>query len=182
VQDSLNDGSYCRYDQLTYLATKKHIREHHPRVVLLSLGETDEFAHQKKYDRYLQQAHAIDQMIAELWYEIQSDPFYKNNTSILITTDHGRGRKSRTWFTHNLFVGGSGEVWQAMMGPGIDALGEIRQPQQVYQKQVAATIANWLGEEFKTSPKPAEAMRLPKITTTSAVVLLKSDSVTGGEK
>jgi len=60
-------------------------------MVFLGLGETDEFAHQGRYDQYLQKAHQFDQMIAELWYFVQTDPFYKDNTIFLITTDHGGG-------------------------------------------------------------------------------------------
>ena len=99
-------------------------------------------------------------MIAELWYYIQTDPFYKNNTTLIITTDHGRGKKPTSWYAHNLFVRGSGDVWQAMIGPGIEPLGEIKIPQQVYQKQIAATIANLLGKKFVSNHKVAAGISL----------------------
>ena len=160
VQNAVNRKTHCRYDQLTFLSAREYIQKHHPRVLYLGLGETDEFAHQGKYDQYLQQATNVDKMIAELWYYIQTDPFYKNNTTLIITTDHGRGKKPTSWYAHNLFVRGSGDVWQAMIGPGIEPLGEIKIPQQVYQKQIAATIANLLGKKFVSNHKVAAGISL----------------------
>ncbi|NCI45384.1 phosphoglyceromutase [Sediminibacterium soli] len=148
------DESHCRYDRLTYLAAKEYIQKHHPKVAMIGFGETDEYAHQRKYDMYLQHANAIDRMIAELWYMIQTDPFYRNNTYLYITTDHGRGKKPTSWYAHNLFVKGSGETWQAILGPGIAALGEIKIQQQAYQKQIAGTIAALLGKSFRGSDNP----------------------------
>jgi hypothetical protein len=149
VQENINGKTHCRYDQLTYLAAKNHIQTNHPRVVLIGLGETDEFAHQKKYDNYLQQINAIDKMISELWYYVQTDSFYRNQTTFIITTDHGRGSRRSAWYAHNLFVKGSGETWQAMLGPGVEAIGEIKAEQQVYQKQIVSTIASLLGRSFE---------------------------------
>ncbi len=149
VQENVSEKSHCRYDQLTYLAARNYIQTNHPRVVLIGLGETDEFAHQKKYDNYLQQANAIDKMISDLWYYVQTDDFYRNQTTFIITSDHGRGSKRSAWYAHNLFVKGSGETWQAMLGPGIPALGEMKEDQQVYQKQIAGRVAVLLGRSLE---------------------------------
>ena len=117
---------------------------------MLGFGETDEFAHSGRYDSYLQHANDIDRMIGELWYSIQTDPFYKNNTIFIITTDHGRGKKNNTWTAHHTFIKGSGEIWLAILGPGIEAKGEIKSAGQIYQNQIAQTIAGLIGEPFKT--------------------------------
>jgi hypothetical protein len=154
VQENITGKTHCRYDQLTYLAAKNHIQTNHPRVVLIGLGETDEFAHQKKYDNYLQQINAIDKMISELWYYVQTDSFYRNQTTFIITTDHGRGSRRSAWYAHNLFVKGSGETWQAMLGPGVEPIGEIKTDQQVFQKQIAGTVAALLGKSFGRSYNP----------------------------
>jgi hypothetical protein len=169
VQTNVIQKTHCRYDQLTNLSAREYIQEHHPRVVMIGFGETDEFAHQKKYDLYLQQANNIDKMIAQLWYYVQTDPFYKNNTTFIITTDHGRGRKTTSWFAHNLFVKGSGETWQAMLGPQIAPVGEIKAPQQTYQKQIAATVAMLLGKKFESNHKAAEALILQTTLTGAAI-------------
>lgn len=154
-EESVEYKSSTRYDQLTFTTAKEYIKINLPRVVLLSLGETDDFAHQKRYDLYLQQANQVDRMIAELWHMIQTTPEYKNKTSILVTTDHGRGRKPDHWSGHGFFISGSSQTWFTLMGPGIDPLGELKVNKQIYQKQLAETIANLVGEEFdKSSTSP----------------------------
>lgn len=103
-------------------------------------------------------------MIAELWYQVQTDPFYKNNTTFIITTDHGRGRKTTNWNTHGFWVIGSGETWLAMIGAGVPAVGEVKEQQQVYQKQIAATVSQLLGMEFTPKHRVGEAIVFKQTT------------------
>lgn len=142
------EKSETRYDQLTFLVAKEYLREHQPRVLYLGLGETDEFGHQGRYDLYLEQINQIDKMLAHLWHLVQTTPGYANNTSFVITTDHGRGRK-KSWTSHGQFIKGSDQTWLAVVGPGIPALGEMKDKHQGYQFQIAPLIAQLLGEEFK---------------------------------
>jgi hypothetical protein len=160
-QVSIQNKKNTRYDLLTYLTAREYIEHNHPRVVLIGFGETDEFAHGDRYDLYLQQAANVDKMIAELWYFVQTDSFYKNKTTFIITTDHGRGKSPATWFKHGILTRGSGETWFALLGPGISADGEIKTAQQTYQKQIASTIAWFLGEHFDRPGNRADAIRVP---------------------
>lgn len=162
LQDSISDKCATRYDEITYLGAKEYIRQKHPKVLLIALGESDEFAHHGQYDKYLQSIANTDRMIAELWYMVQTDPVYKDNTTFIITTDHGRGRKPSTWTDHLFLVGGSREVWLAMLGPGIQPLGEVRKEQVLYQRQIAATIANLLQEHFVCEHSVSGAIELPE--------------------
>ncbi|HEX5654709.1 MAG TPA: alkaline phosphatase family protein, partial [Chitinophagaceae bacterium] len=145
--EAVLDKSATRFDLLTFLAAKEYLKEKLPRVLYLGLGETDEFAHEGRYDLYLQQAQKVDQMIAELWLWVQNTPGYKDNTSFIITTDHGRGR-AKKWTRHGEFIRGSTQTWLALLGPGIPALGEIKEKGQLYQQQLARLIAGLLGEGF----------------------------------
>lgn len=149
VQDkAINSKTNTRYDQLTFLTAMEYISSKQPRVVYMSLGETDEFAHSGRYDLYLQRANAFDKMLEQLWYMIQSSPLYKNNSVLIVTTDHGRGKNSpRAWKSHGPLVAGSGEVWQAMIGKGIPALGEVKTRDMVYQKELPGFIRELLARE-----------------------------------
>ena len=151
TQDVIHDKKNTRYDLLTFLSAREYIDMHHPKVVLLGFGETDQFAHMGRYDMYLQQASAVDKMISELWYYVQTNSFYKNRTIFIITTDHGRGEKSSAWYKHGILTKGSSETWMAFMGPGISSDGEIKADQQNFQKQLASTIAGFLNKEFDSS-------------------------------
>ncbi len=165
VQNSIHDRPACRSDMLTFLMAKQYLRQQHPKVMILSLGETDEFAHEGQYDMYLQRANDVDRMLAELWYYMQTDPFYKNNTTFFITTDHGRGNKNSSWPGHHLFIKGSGEIWLGMIGAGIAEKGEIKTKGQIYQDQIAQTIAGLLGEKFETAHKTGRRIPLPAVET-----------------
>ena len=147
-EKAIENKTATRYDMLTYSTAKEYIKNHKPRIVVIGFGETDDFAHQKRYDLYLQQANQVDRMISELWNMAQTTPGYKNKTSFLITTDHGRGNTTKHWSGHGSFINGSSQTWLAMMGPGIQPLGERKDKEQFYSKQLAATIAHLAGEEF----------------------------------
>ena len=152
--DAVYNKTGTRQDQLTFITAKEYISKFQPSVVYLGLGETDEVAHRGRYDLYLEKAAAIDKMIGELWHWVQSTPGYKDNTTFIITTDHGRGRSSSKWVDHGLFINGSSQTWLVLIGPTITPLGEMKNEEQIYQKQIAQTIARLVGEDFK-SDKPA---------------------------
>lgn len=179
VQGTMNPGK-TRHDLLTYLSAREYIDRHHPSVVFLGFGETDEFAHAARYDLYLQQAGNIDRMIADLWYAVQTDPFYKDSTTFLITTDHGRGYKPDKWTTHGFWAKGSGDIWLAMLGPGILPEGEITTRGQVYQKQLAATMALLLGDPSAPGHPPGRPITLPEPLPPTATAEARPDRATAG--
>ncbi len=160
-QGLIQNKQHTRYDLLTFLGAREYIEHNQPRVVLISFGETDEFAHRGRYDLYLEQATNVDRMIAELWYYVQTHSFYRGKTTFIITTDHGRGRSPAAWYKHGILTKGSGETWFAVIGPGISPNGEIKTNQQSYQKQIASTIARLLGEDFETGGNHTGPIFLP---------------------
>jgi hypothetical protein len=160
-QELIRNKKNTRYDMLTFLGAREYIDHNQPRIFLIGFGETDEFAHNGRYDLYLQQAANVDRMIAELWYYVQTNSFYRDKTTFIITTDHGRGRNPESWYKHGILTKGSGETWLAMIGPGISPEGEIKSCRQSYQKQIAATIAQLLGEQFEGPGKKTGAIFIP---------------------
>ncbi len=160
VQEEIFDKKATRHDQLTFIAAKEYLQKNRPRVLFLGLGETDEAAHDKRYDIYLEKANQADKMLAEIWHWVQSTAGYKNNTTLIITTDHGRGNKTATWTSHGSFIRGSSQTWLAMIGPHINAAGEIKGNEQLYQAQLAQTMAHLVGEEFIPSHETAPAITL----------------------
>jgi hypothetical protein len=150
MQDNVAAKGKTRFDELTFLNAMEYVKMNKPRIVFIGLGETDEFAHSSRYDLYLEQASKVDRMISELWYYIQTDPDYRNNTNIIITTDHGRGAKSSNWFSHHILIPGSGQSWFAVLGPDCSPLGEITTEGQLYQNQLAATIAWLVDKQFES--------------------------------
>ncbi|SHH37790.1 Type I phosphodiesterase / nucleotide pyrophosphatase [Chryseolinea serpens] len=146
-------------DSITFAQAFDYLKRDHPKVLYISFDATDAFAHGGHYDQYLQAAHRIDRMIAALWTWTRSQEDYREKTSLLITTDHGRGRSSRSsWVRHGTFTPGSGQTWFALMGPDTPPLGEIRTETRHYQKQLAQTMANILGVDFSPAHRVAPAV------------------------
>lgn len=136
-------------DVFTHYAAVESWRKNKPKVLYISYGETDEFAHAGMYRSYLDAAHQFDQWLKDILTMIQNDPGYKNKTALFITVDHGRGDKIKSeWRDHGRDVAGSDEIWFAVMAPGIGAKGEITETMQIWQKQFAQTIAHLLDMQF----------------------------------
>jgi hypothetical protein len=125
-----------------------HVRTAKPRALYVAFGETDEWAHDGRYDLYLATAHNVDRFIGQLWDLMQSMPEYRGRTSFVITSDHGRGVSPVRWKNHGAEIEESGAVWVAVIGPDTPAKGERTQVTELRQGQVAATIAALVGEDF----------------------------------
>ena len=94
-------------------------------------------------------------MIAALWNYIQSIPQYKDKTTLmtrLATMGGGRGQiKSHRTPSHGHFCKGFKAIFSLSlaMGPDMPALGEVGTwDTQLYQGQIAATIAQFLGLHY----------------------------------
>lgn len=143
-----------RLDAFTHHYAMEFIKKNKPRVVYISYGETDDFAHDGRYDQYLYSAHQTDAYIKAIWEYIQSTPEYKDKTTLLLTTDHGRGTVPKdTWRSHGTNINGADQIWMMAIGPDTPALGEVKSNSQLYQNQLAKTAAALMGYEY-TSNKP----------------------------
>ncbi len=148
-----------RLDAFTHHFAMEYIKKNSPRLLYIAYGETDDWAHDGKYDEYLYSAQRTDKFIKELWDFVQSHPRYRNKTTFIITTDHGRGTEPKhTWKSHGSDVTGAGEIWLMAIGPDTPATGEVTTEGQLYQNQVAATVASLLGIVYKNSPEPGKAV------------------------
>lgn len=148
-----------RLDAFTHHFAMEYVKKHSPRLVYIAYGETDDFAHDGEYDHYLKSARQTDQFIKEVWEYIQSTPQYKDKTTLIITTDHGRGTDPiDTWRSHGTDISNAGQIWMAAIGPDTPAKGEA-DGGQYYQNQVAATVAQLLGLEYdlKGAGKPVKS-------------------------
>ncbi len=148
------------FDVFTHYGAMEHLKTKKPRVLFISYGETDEFAHGRDYKYYLNSAHQVDAWVKEIWDFVQSDPQYRNKTTLLFTTDHGRGDKEKyKWTSHGRSVDGANEIWMAILGPGTPASGEMKNNVQLYQKQFAQTLSKLMGYTFKAEHSVADEIK-----------------------
>lgn len=146
-------NSFLQVELLDYVRTAK------PRVLFVGYGETDNWAHQGRYDLVLQSAHRTDGFVKELWDTMQAMPQYHGTTTFIITADHGRGSGPSEWKEHGVKEKGSENVWIAVIGPDTPPLGERKNIAPVIQAQIAATVAAFMGKDYrKDVPKAAPAI------------------------
>ncbi len=146
----------CCYDSFTFNSALQYLKRERPRVLYIGLGETDEFGHAGRYDFYLDAAHRVDSYLETLWQTIQSLPEYRDATTLIVSTDHGRGNAPFDWKNHGVTTRGSERIWIAVIGPDTPPLGVRTRTATVTQSQIAATLAATVGFDFRTfAPKAA---------------------------
>jgi hypothetical protein len=133
-----------------------YVKSGKPRVLFVGYGETDNWAHQGRYDLVLDSAHRFDRLVEQLWNTMQAMPQYRGTTTFIITADHGRGSGLTEWKEHGVEEKGSENIWIAVMGPDTAPLGERTQVPPVAQAQIAATVAAFVGKDYHAAvPKAA---------------------------
>lgn len=149
LQSILPNPHGARYDAFTFQYAFEYLKRERPRFLFISFDETDEHGHGGRYDAYLKSAHRTDEMIGKLWTWIQTQEDYKDQTTLIITTDHGRGNGAKSsWKSHGRLSFGSSQMWFAIVGPDTPALGEMKTKSQYFQKQIAKTAASLLGFDY----------------------------------
>jgi hypothetical protein len=151
-------------DTFVGYAAKHAVRTIKPRAMYIAFGETDDWAHEGNYERYLKAAREFDRFVGELWALTQSLPEYRGATTFFITVDHGRGPAPVAWKNHGKEIADSAYTWFAVVGPDTPPLGERNKTPLITQSQVAATLAAFLGENFhaaipRTAPPIPDLIR-----------------------
>ena len=134
-----------RPDSPTFHLALEYLRERRPRLLYIALGETDDWAHARRYDRLLDALHIEDDYLRRLWETLESLDEYRGRTTLVMTTDHGRGVGPKDWVDHDAGIRGSDDIWIAVVGPDTPARGVLAPSPTVYQADVAATILEALG-------------------------------------
>jgi len=144
-----------RYDYMTFRGAEEYIKAKKPRLMYVSLGETDDWAHAGRYDLYLDAAFRTDNYVRRLWTLIQSMPEYRDCTTLILTTDHGRGDNRVDWKSHGQKIENCEYIWMAVMGP--DTPHQVIRGTTVTQSQIAATVAACLGFDYPAAVPQAAA-------------------------
>jgi hypothetical protein len=158
IQSQLPDVFFgVRLDAATFHMGFEYLKAKKPRILYIALDETDDFAHHGSYDYYMNSIRYTDDFIKEIWTWVQNDPQYKNQTTLMITVDHGRGSDPEGWKSHGAKTPNSSETWFAVIGPDTPAKGEISGG-QYFSKQYATTIAKLLNLNYTNVQTPGEAI------------------------
>lgn len=138
-------------DAYTWRDAQSILKKYHPEMTLINLLEVDVRGHQNEWPEYLQAIKTTDNTALNLWNFIQNDPVYKDNTTLIITNDHGRhteGHKNG-FVNHGDNCDGCRTIYMIGLGPDfkknfvIDGMYD--------QLDISATIAEMLHFKMPTS-------------------------------
>lgn len=130
-------------DELTYFMTREIMREFAPRLLLVNFWDMD-VAHWGSYSLYLQAVTRTDRLTGMLWDEVQQNPKYKDQTTILILPELGRDGDVNTangFLNHRSGDPSCRNTWLLALGAGVTK-GATDKP--IHHVDVAATAAAML--------------------------------------
>jgi hypothetical protein len=152
--------SSVRHDYYTFRFAMAHLASYRPRVLYLALGETDDWAHDGRYDMVLDSLSRTDAYLKALWTWLQEQPDYRGTTSLLITIDHGRGSGPEEWKSHGAKYANAERTWMAFVSPHMARRGEWRESAPLTTAQAASTLVDWMGADWKAfDPHAAPPVR-----------------------
>ena len=143
-------------DELTFFITREIMREFAPHLMLVNFWDMD-VAHWGSYSLYLQAITKTDRLTGMLWDEVQSNPQYKDKTTVLILPELGRDgdmNAANGFLNHRSGDPSCRNTWLLALGASVPR-GETERP--VHHIDVTATAAEMLG--FQTSELAGKPMR-----------------------
>jgi arylsulfatase A-like enzyme len=138
-----------RHDYITFEMALEYMKLAKPRVLHIAFDETDDWAHDKRYNRVLDAISYLDRCLATLWKTIEDSVEYRGTTTLIVTSDHGRGGTIDDWYSHGKDVQGAEQIWVAVVGPDTQAVGEAVNVPEIFQRDIAPTMLNLMGVDYR---------------------------------
>jgi len=109
-------------DELSVFVARQLMRRLAPSLLWITLHDMD-IAHSGAFSLYVEGIRRSDQLCAEIWKMIQSEPEYAGKTTLLILPDFGRDSDAEAggngFQHHRTGDASSRTTWMMALGPGI---------------------------------------------------------------
>ena len=139
-------------DELSVYIAKQLMRQLAPSLLWITLHDID-IAHSGTYSLYLNAIRRSDELCAELWRTIQSEPEYAGKTNLFILPDFGRDSDTEpggNGFQHHRTGDAlSRTTWMIALGPGVRQNKVVDRP--VESVDLAPTLGSVLGFSARLS-------------------------------
>lgn len=141
-------GTAYRNDNETFDKAKSILKEDHPQLVLINFKQPDMAGHGRDSIGYLKGITDTDKYVDLLWQQLQSDDFYKDKTTMIVTNDHGRHTAGHLdgYATHGDSCDGCKHIEMFAMGP--DFKKNYVSDTQYEQIDITSTVAELLNIEM----------------------------------
>ncbi len=135
-------------DAQVLAAVMEHMEAHDTRFIMANLHQVDREGHWGNESAYPSAVKAIDQELPAFWKFVQSKAPYKNNTWVVVVSDHGRHQDiddgdPPPWRHHGDSCLGCRHVPLLVLGPGVADGATVDAP--VLHEDLAPTLAALLG-------------------------------------
>ncbi|NUP06822.1 MAG: hypothetical protein HOW73_12285 [Polyangiaceae bacterium] len=142
-------GGDYRADSLTIDIALRYLDLQKPRFMFVSLGDTDEHAHHRRYGAYLDALRRADDFVGEVMRIADDWRDDGMDTLVIVTTDHGR---ADDFEHHGRDYPESARGWLVAAGGPVPARGFVASPTRRYLRDIAPTIAALAGLPLDIGP------------------------------
>lgn len=142
-------GSGYRDDTITCRLALNVLRTHQPDLMLINFKEPDASGHTGVWPLYISGVRSSDSLVHVIWNYVRNSPYYKHNTTIIITNDHGRHTDGNQdgFRSHGDNCEGCKHIELLIAGPDVTPGVEQK---RVSQNDIARTVATLMGFRMPT--------------------------------
>lgn len=146
-----NGLGYGRDDKTFAKVTELIQSANPPQLMLINLLAVDVYGHANNWNKYLESIAQSDQYAAQFWQMIQENPVLRDQTTLMITNDHGRHLDGvRSGFVnHGCRCEGCRHISLLVLGPDTPKGIEVTEEAELID--IAQTIAEIFHFEMPTS-------------------------------
>jgi hypothetical protein len=109
-------------DELSVYIAKRLMQQESPSLLWITMHDMD-IAHSGAYSLYIEGIRRTDRLCAEIWNAVQSEPEYKDNTTLFILPDFGRDADldagGNGFQHHRTGDAASRTTWMMALGKGV---------------------------------------------------------------
>jgi arylsulfatase A-like enzyme len=142
---------HIRLDKDTMAEAMKYLEQNKPRLLYISLNDADDWGHKYQYPKYLETLRSYDQWIYDIVKKLETLGEYGRNTTLIVTTDHGRGT-GILWGGHGWVIPDSKYVWLYARSPQTINRGRMLKNRIYTHADIRPTIEEALGLEPQLCP------------------------------
>ena len=111
-----------RKDHYTFEMGMHYLKKHCPRILYVSLVDSDEYGHNDNYPGYINSIRTYDGYLNRLISTLQQMGEYGKQTTLIVTTDHSRGQGAN-WKSHGTSDPSEKNVFLFATGRGVKKVG-----------------------------------------------------------
>ena len=161
IANFVRSGGPTSGDELTFLMTREVMRKFAPQVLVVAFSDV-EAAHFGSFSLHLAGIKTADRLTYQLWQEVQTNPEYKDKTTLVVLPEFGRdpdGSPTNGFFNHRANSDSTRDTWMMTLGSAVGKPEIIERP--IRHVDLCPTLASVLG----CRPSDAQGERLKEFLT-----------------